>query len=63
MEGELDNTTVTVVLNNVQSEKDVDKDTNDRMFEVVTLELNVESEEDVDKDTNDGTLEEVTVEL
>ena len=62
MEGELESTTVTVELN-VRSEKDVDKDTNDRMLKVVTLKLNVESEEDVDKDTNDGTLEEVTVEL
>ena len=61
MEGQLESTTVTVEFN-VGSEKDVDNDTNDRIFEVVTLELNVESE-DVDKDINDGTLEEVIVEL
>ena len=43
MEGQLESTTVTVELN-VGSEEDVDKDTNDRMLEVVTVELNVKSD-------------------
>ena len=38
MEGKLESTTITVEFN-VQSEKDVYKDSNDRMLEVVTLEL------------------------
>ena len=42
-EGQLDSTTVTVELN-VGIEEDVDKDTNDRMLEVVTGELNVKSD-------------------
>ena len=43
MKGQLESTTVTVELN-VGSEEDVDKDTNDRMLEVVTVELNVKSD-------------------
>ena len=36
MKGQLESTTVTVELN-VGSEENVDKDTNDRMLEVVTV--------------------------
>ena len=43
MEGELESTIVTVELN-VGSEEDVDKDINDRTFEVVAVELNVGSD-------------------
>ena len=43
MEGELESTTVTVELN-VGSEEDVDKDTNDRTLEIVTVELIVGSD-------------------